>query len=581
MTEQDRTDRAPWQIAEVGADAILSLLVVREGDTSTHALPVSGRLVIGRSPDADVRVDHGSVSREHAALHLGSPLRIEDLGSANGTRLREVPLVPGVPVEVFPDDVIDLGAVLLVVQYRNPGARLRRTCHPTELELRVEEECERGDAEAPFALVRFEIERGLTPHAVQVVLAEALSEDDLLAAAPEGRFDALLLGAQPAEAEERVRAVVARLSQRGVNARTSVSCFPRDGRDAATLLGRRPQSVAAAARRGAGGRGDYVVRDPAMVHVVRLLERIADSHLNVLLLGETGAGKEVCAELTHTLSSRADKPLVRLNCASLSESLLDDELFGHERGAFTGASSEKPGLLEAGSGGTVFLDEIGDVPLTTQLKLLRVLESKEVRRLGSVKPRTIDVRIVAATNQDLRERITQGRFREDLFYRLDGISVVVPPLRDRPDDIEPLARHFVARMTKPGKTAPDLAPETLDWLAAHDWPGNVRELRNTIERATVLCERDVIRVEHLRVGLDRAGMAPAAAPTGPTVTEPTRTAASGSLRTEVKALERARIEQALQSCGGNQRLAAQALGLSRGALLRRLEQLGIPRPRKG
>jgi DNA-binding NtrC family response regulator len=266
-----------------------------------------------------------------------------------------------------------------------------------------------------------------------------------------------------------------------------------------------------------------------------------------------------------------------LNCAALSEALLDDELFGHERGAFTGAVGDKPGLLEIGSGGTVFLDEIGDIPLTTQLKLLRVLEAKEVRRLGAVKARTLDVRIVAATHQDLREAITRGRFREDLFYRLDGISVIVPPLRDRPDDIEPLARHFSRRVAQPGKSPPELAPETVAWLLAHDWPGNVRELRNTMERAAVLCDDGVIRREHLQVSPAFAERRAASArPAG----EPAASS-STDLRTEVKALERARIEAALASTGGNQRLAAQALGMSRGALLRRLEQLGISRRGRG
>ena len=570
---EDRTDRAILRGDDAAEGPTLSLLVIGDGVTSTHPLPASGRLVIGRSPSADVRVDHGSVSREHAALHIDQGLRIEDLGSANGTRLREVPLVPGSPLEVFPDDVIDLGAALLVVQYRNPSARLRRLRHRAELEVRVEEECEGGEDASPFAIVRFEIERGLPPHAVQVVLAGALREEDMLVSGEGESFEALLLEVTPEEAWKRAQSAVDRLVQRGGRANASMMCFPRDGRDATTLLGRRTGSPPAV------GKGDrlapWVVRDPAMLHVVRLLERIADSHLNVLLLGETGAGKEMCAELTHTFSSRADKPLVRLNCASLSETLLDDELFGHERGAFTGASSEKLGLLETGDGGTVFLDEIGDIPLATQLKLLRVLESKEVRRLGSVKSRTIDVRIVAATNQDLRERITQGRFREDLYYRLDGISVVVPPLRERPDDIEPLARQFASRMVRPGRPAPDLAPETIDWLLAHDWPGNVRELRNAIERAAVLCEDGVIRVEHLRMGLtDPRSPGPAArASASPD--------ASGGLRDQVKSLERARIERALESCGGNQRMAAQALGISRGALLRRLALLGIPRPRKG
>jgi DNA-binding NtrC family response regulator/pSer/pThr/pTyr-binding forkhead associated (FHA) protein len=569
MADQDRT--APWSDdPKARVDTTFSLLVVRDGVASTYALPATGRIVIGRAPSADVRVDHGSVSREHAALHLrDATISIEDLGSANGTRVREAPLAPSSPLEVYPDDVIDLGAAILVVQYRNPAARLRRTCHFAELELRVEEECERRDERSPFAIVRFDVERGLPQHAVLVLLAATLHEGDLLAAGSDGRFDALLFNVTPEGAEERARSAVLRLEGRGAKAGVSVTCSPRDGEDVRVLLRERPASRPVPP----SIPGRWVIRDAAMVRVARLLERVADSALNVLLLGETGAGKEVCADLLHAFSARRDRPLVCLNCASLSESLLDDELFGHERGAFTGAAGEKPGLLEAGSGGTVFLDEIGDIPLSTQLKLLRVLESRTVRRLGSVKVRTIDVRIVAATHQDLRERITQGQFREDLYYRLDGISVRVPPLRDRPDDIEPLARHFAAQAARTGQAVPELAPETLDWISEYEWPGNVRELKNAIGRAAALCEDGVIHVEHLRLG----GVSSAAS-----VAPRADDAASGAdLRAEVKALERARIERALESCGGNQRRAAEALGISRGSLLRRLAQLGIQRARRG
>jgi DNA-binding NtrC family response regulator len=528
-------------------------------------------VVIGRAHTATVRIDHGSVSREHAALHLGSTIRLEDLGSSNGTRVRDVPLAPGVQVEVFPDDVIDLGAVLLVLQYRRPGQRLRRVCHPAMLEICVEEECAR--ASTPFAVARLDVEGGLSPHAVQLLLASALRDDDLLAVRAPGTYEVLLREASPQEAETRIEAAAKQLALREVRVRTSLACSPRDGRDAARLLGRStpPGRVNAAAPAIPDAAADcgLVVRDPSMVRVVRLLERVADSHLSVLLLGETGAGKEVCAELLHRLSPRAAGPMVRVNCAALPESLIDSELFGHERGAFTGAVADKPGLLESGSGGTVFLDEIGDMPLSTQVKLLRVLESKESTRVGSVKARPIDVRIVAATNRDLHEAITAGRFREDLFYRLNGISIVVPPLRERPEDIGPLAQHFAERATKPGRTPPALAPESLNWLVAQRWRGNVRELRNVIERATILCEGGTIEAQNLR-GDGSGRRSRTSIPPPP-----------AGLRDEVKALERERIERALDACGGNQRRAADELGISRGALLRRLAQHGFRRPRGG
>jgi hypothetical protein len=352
--ELEPTDRLPWEPESTPpSERALSLLVVRDGETSTYPLPGDGRAVIGRAATATVRIDHGSVSREHAALHLGASIRLEDLGSSNGTRVRDVPLAPGTQVEVFPDDVIDLGAVLLVLQYRRPGQRLRRVCHPAMLEICVEEECSR--ASAPFAVARLDIEGGLSPHAVLLLVAAALRDDDLIAVRAPGTYEVLLREASPREAETRIAAAVQQLALREVRVRTSLACSPRDGRDPVRLLGRSAgmsgppaQDRAAPTIPRVAVESGLVVRDASMVRVVRLLERVADSHLSVLLLGETGAGKEVCAELLHRLSPRVDGPLVRINCAALPESLIDSELFGHERGAFTGAVADKPGLLESG-----------------------------------------------------------------------------------------------------------------------------------------------------------------------------------------------------------------------------------------
>ena len=214
------------------------------------------------------------------------------------------------------------------------------------------------------------------------------------------------------------------------------------------------------------------------------------------------------------------------------------------------------------------------MPLATQVKLLRVLEAKEVLRLGSRKPRPIDIRVIAATNQDLQERITDGRFREDLYYRLNGISVMVPPLRERPDDIEPLAQHFAAIYARKGQPVPSFSAASMASLESYPWPGNVRELRNLIERAVILCDAPVIEPRHLPMG-PQSSHGPASR------IEPRAPEMAGGLRDEVKTLERERIEGALEACQGNQRRTAEKLGISRGALLRRMEQLGLARPRKG
>jgi len=547
------TDRLPDDAPEPYASDGFSLLVLRDGHTSTHALPASGRVVIGRSPDAGIRVDHRSVSREHAALWMGPDLRIEDLGSSNGTRVRDVPLRANAAVEVFPDDVIDLGAVLLVVQYRSLSQRVRRVCDGALFDVRLEEEDERAREDGgTFAVATLEIDGKLGVHAVQRLLAAELRREDLLTTRALGRYELLLLEPSREAREARLARTVEHLTRRGLTVSVASATYPR----------RHP--ISNPARRAARPLGDVIATDESTARLFTLIERIADSMLSVIFLGETGVGKEVCAEQLHRSSPRRDKPFVRLNCAALSETLLDSELFGHERGAFTGASADKTGLLEAATTGTVFLDEIGDMPPATQVKLLRVLESKEVTRVGSVRPRPIDVRVIAATHRDLPELITEGRFREDLYYRLNGISVIVPPLRDRVADIEPLARHFMARFAKIGRKAPELSPAAVQALTERSWPGNVRELRNLIERAVALADEPVLLPQHLPFEEPRA--------------RPTASAAG--LRDEVKALERERIEQALQACGGNQRRTAEALGISRGALLRRLAQLGIGGPER-
>jgi transcriptional regulator of acetoin/glycerol metabolism len=292
-----------------------------------------------------------------------------------------------------------------------------------------------------------------------------------------------------------------------------------------------------------------------------LLERIAASDINVLITGETGAGKEVVARTIHGLSPRAKEPLVCVNCAALSAALLESELFGHERGAFTGALHAKTGLLEAAGRGTVFLDEIGEMPFDLQAKLLRVLEQREVVRVGAVQARPIFARFLAATNRDLEEKGAEKTFRRDLFFRLNGISVAVPPLRARRGEIEVLARHFVREAcARAPRAAPSIADEVVTKLSLYDWPGNVRELRNSLERALVLCDRE-LKVEHLPEKIRLVG---------------------GALPAPVSDVsdERARIIAALDECAGNQTQAARLLGMPRRTFVTRLDEYGIKRPRK-
>ena len=298
--------------------------------------------------------------------------------------------------------------------------------------------------------------------------------------------------------------------------------------------------------------------DGAIARAERLLERVAPGDIAVLLTGETGVGKEVFAERLHHKSKRAGKPLLRLNCGGFTETLLDSELFGHEKGSFTGADKAKPGLLENADGGSVFLDEIGELPLGLQARLLRVLQDKKVQRIGALEPRAIDVRFISATNRDLSAEVTAGRFRQDLYYRLNGVTIWIPPLRERVTEIATFAKQFLGEANGHMK----LSRGALARLEQHDWPGNIRELRNVIERAALIAHADEITEEDLQL-----------APSVETASS------SGSLHADVDALEKRRILEALESCGGNQTRAAQKLGISRGTLVSRLKQYGITRPR--
>jgi two-component system nitrogen regulation response regulator NtrX len=300
----------------------------------------------------------------------------------------------------------------------------------------------------------------------------------------------------------------------------------------------------------------------AMATLLADIRRVAPSQAKVLITGENGAGKDLVAEAIHRLSKRAEKPFVKLNCAAIPRDLVESELFGHEKGAFTGALQRKVGRLERADQGTLFLDEIGDLSPESQAKLLRALETGEVDRIGATETIRVDVRIVSATNKDLGEAMETGEFRRDLFYRLNGVPLHVPPLRERPGDVGALADHFLARAcVAEGKPARRLAPEALALLEEYRWPGNVRELRNLMERAAILVEGPEVRAEDLASWLD----------TGAPAEE-----ASG-LRGEIERREAEAIRKALEQAAWNVTQAASALGIDRTNLHRKMRKYGIAR----
>jgi DNA-binding NtrC family response regulator len=315
---------------------------------------------------------------------------------------------------------------------------------------------------------------------------------------------------------------------------------------------------------------NIIGRGAKMREILASVERVAPTRTTVLLCGESGVGKDLIARAVHFHSPRAKHPFVKINCTAIPENLMESELFGYEKGAFTGAAQSKPGKFEQADTGTVFLDEIGDVPPSIQVKLLRVLQEREFERLGSNKTKSIDVRVIAATNVDLQRAIEEGNFREDLYYRLNVFPMTIPPLRERREDVAFLAEHFLERFAaQQGRARLRLSAEAQSKLVQYDWPGNVRELENVIERALVLAGGDVLREDDIR--LDHAprrgsGNGGAAAVNG-----------DGFLPEGVSLdqHEQQLIREALRRSGGNKSQAARLLGLSRNALRYRLAQMGL------
>ncbi len=329
-----------------------------------------------------------------------------------------------------------------------------------------------------------------------------------------------------------------------------------------------------------------VAPGPALQQVLRIVRKVADSTATVLISGETGTGKEMIAGALHYGSSRAKQPFVKVNCAAIPDTLLESELFGHEKGAFTGADRQRVGRFEQADRGTLFLDEVGDMSPGVQAKLLRVLQSREFERLGGTRTIKVDVRIVAATHCDLAALVREGRFREDLFYRLNVVALRIPPLRERPEDILPLARHFLERYAAElKKRVKRLSPEAEALLLRHPWPGNVRELQNAMERVTLLADADVITARDLAGELGEAPITPAAGTNGAaapapnarpaTPAGPSRLAGGEPPTLRLDELERRTILEALERAGWVQKDAAALLGISLRAMNYRVKALGI------
>jgi DNA-binding NtrC family response regulator len=442
----------------------LELVVVTGEAISVTPLPERGVLTLGRGEECEIRINHRSVSRRHAILHVdvGPVLQLEDLGSSNGTF-------------------------------------------------------------------------------VQDVLSPADS-----------------WGSQPLRKVDRETISI------GIGERVNLGPIP--------IMIRRT----AAALREAGAVDRVEVRGPTMQALYEQVTRAARSTISVLVRGDAEVGKRVLAHAIHERSPRASGPFCELDC-SAQPAHLESELFGHEQTAFTGAGQVRAGLLEAADGGTLFLDNVCSLPPAVQVKLLRVLDERKVVRVGGLTPRKLDVRFVAATHQDLEAAVAAGSFRQDLYFRLNGISLVIPPLRERMAEIAPMAEQFLVATSRAlDRPMPlRLSPEALGCLERHTWPGNLRELREVIERAAIVAEREVIVPADLPATL--SGMGRARMLTPPAGSESVST--TGITLTAEAAAERQRILEALEQCAGNQTRAAKHLGISLRTLVNRLDRYNIPRPR--
>lgn len=561
-------DRPTERRLPIEGSSGFQLLVVSGRRAETFSLPASGEVAIGRDAACQVRIDDARLSRRHALLVVGSEIVLRDLGSANGCLVGGRHLAPNESTSVAPGVVMILGGATLVVQRGHGSMRLRHVRSHDYFEARVEDECARAESSSgTFSVARLRC----LPEAsarVEAVLTRWLRPMDVVALYAPCEYEVLLVDTAPVAARQLCDAIVQELGE--AVSGWALCAFPEDARTPEGLA----RGLAGSTRRDDGS-------SPSLGGMAPALDLIARGNISVLLLGETGVGKEVAATAIHRRSPRANEPLVSINCAAFSEALLESELFGYERGAFTGAHKAKVGLIESADGGTLFLDEVGETPPSLQAKLLRVLEQKEVLKIGALRPRSIDVRFIAATNRDLEAEVTRGAFRRDLYYRLAAETVLIPPLRERPHEIAGLAALFIAQSTSgsASRRVPRLTGEALSILESYTWPGNVRELRNVIERAVLLCEGGDIGPEHLPT----AKMGRTLPPVTPTVllsSVPQKPDLARDAPDSQVAADRERIVNALAQCAGNQTQAARMLGISRSTLVKRLEAFALPRPRR-
>ncbi len=574
----------------------LYLLVFEGKSSSMFKLPRTGDVLVGRATSVDLRLNDASVSRKHARLTMvGGEGRLEDLGSHNGTFVNGEKLSG--TRRLISGDVINICTASLVFHSSVRLAPTRILLEMDAFRMQLESEVERAVRyHRPFAVFAVAPFVGTAERWSLVrSLESVVRRIDRMAWGASDHGYLLLPETTPDEALPTALRVIEAARQTNPAAKVGYAACPLNGCDVDTLL-HAARSAVAAAEEGQAvsaerafrtlvvGDRNVIVADEAMTRMYALIERLATVDLPVLIYGETGTGKELASAAVHAFSKRHEKRMVTLNCAALQETLVESELFGHEKGAFTGAATAKQGLLETAAGGTVFLDEIGELSLTSQAKLLRVLETHRFTRLGDVREREVDIRFVAATNRDLQEEVKQGRFREDLYFRLSAATVWLPPLRDRKREIPILSHLFLNEACNAAGRQPMLiSEEAMQVMTHHRWPGNVRELKNAMEYFAAAVNKQTIEpwdveshLSHTDPSKQSDDFPPLRGSAGAAGSEQE----SGEvdfrpIKDEIKELEKTRMLQALEAAEGNQTHAASLISMPLRTFVSKFKQYGL------
>ena len=571
----------------------VSLLLYHSDGAKLVPLLVGEEVVVGRGEDADVVIDDFSLSRRHARFQLrdDGSVELEDLGSTNGTYVASQ-RVDRVVLDT--DSEAHLGGVVASLHLLSLSGDDTRELRGHEAFMKaLSTELDRARyfrRSLAVLMVRPLHADGTPVRRIAPAIQERLRQVDALAAYSSTTAEVLLPEASLEQAMRLARELATEVQPR---LSCGVALFPTMATSSEELVqvalralrqARKDQPVQIAEQESSrlvspttAAEEAPVCESPLMKELFRTALRAARGVIPVLLIAETGAGKEVLARYIHETSPRKAGPLLSVNCAAISDSLLESTLFGHEKGAFTGAAAQHRGVFESASGGTVFLDEIAELPASAQAALLRVLEAKTITRVGSTKELPVDARIIAATHRDLEAMVQAGQFRQDLLYRLNAMVLTIPPLRQRREDIPVLATRFLAEANNANGTAVEtISPEASELLMAHAWPGNVRELKNAIERAVVITEGSAVGVADLPMSLARAGAPAEQASAAPQSPGAVASAGSGEaeledFKTKMNRLEAEVLLEALSACGGNQTQAARRLQMPLRTLVHKIK----------